>query len=25
MGAWNELGHIPTADEVEALGLDIRF
>jgi len=25
MGAWNELGHVPTADEVEALGLDIRF
>lgn len=25
MGAWNEVGHVPTIDEIEALGLDMRF
>ena len=25
MGAWNEVGHVPTTEEIEALGLKIRF
>ena len=25
MGAWNEVGHVPTTEEIEALGLNIRF